>query len=63
MKTVLIAATFAAMSMSINAPVQAAPTAPFAVSLEQIMRGSFDRSGHRCDTPRDIAEHPRCSKA
>ena len=59
MKTIMIATTLVALSVTFDAPVQAASTAP----LEQMLGGSFDRNGRRCDTPRDIAQHPRCTKA
>ncbi len=64
MKTIILAATLAALSLSVSAPLQAAPVAP-AVSLEFLMNGSLDRHGRGggCDTPHDIREHPRCTRA
>ena len=63
MKTILIAATLAALSVTVNTSVQAASTTPLAASLAQVSNSGIDRKGRRCDTPRDIAEHPRCTKA
>ena len=60
MKTLIIAATLASATLSLSAPLQAATQTP-ALALEQMLNGSLDRHG-RCDTPRDIAEHPRCTK-
>ncbi len=60
MKSIFLAATLAALSLSFSAPLQAASVSP-TVSLAQL-EGSIDRHGHRCDTPRDIAEHPRCTQ-
>lgn len=59
MKTLIIAASLASALLSLSAPLQAATQTP-ALSLEQMLDGSVDRRGH-CDTPRDIAEHPRCT--
>jgi hypothetical protein len=59
MKVLLLIATVAAAAMTFTAPLSAAPLSP-AMSLEQIMGGSFDRHGGGCDTPRDIRQHPRC---
>ena len=60
MKTLLLIATVAAAEMTFTAPLQAATQTPV-LSLEQILVGSLDRRG--CDTPRDIAGHPRCTRA
>jgi hypothetical protein len=59
MKALLLIATVAAAAISFTAPLSAAPVAP-ALSLEQMMDGSMSR--HGCDTPHDIAQHPRCTK-
>ena len=62
MKTLILAATIASAALTFAAPMQAATQTP-ALSLQQMLEGSFDRQGRRaCDTPRDIAEHPRCTK-
>ena len=61
MKTLILAATLGSLSLSFSAPVQAAPMTK-AVSLEQLLDGSFGRGGHRCDDPAFAATHPRCTK-
>ena len=61
MKTLIVAATLASAILAFAAPMQAASQRS-ALSLEQQLNGSFDRRGRGCDTPRDIAEHPRCTK-
>ena len=63
MKTLILAASLASAVLSFSAPMQAA-TQTAALSLEQMLNSSIDRRGRRggCDTPRDIAEHPRCTK-
>ena len=62
MKALLLIATVAAAAVTFTAPLHAAALSP-ALSLEQMMNGSTDRHGRGgCDTPRDIAEHPRCTK-
>ncbi|MBC7477536.1 MAG: hypothetical protein H7317_05505 [Pseudorhodobacter sp.] len=63
MKTLILAATLASAALSFSAPMQAATQTP-ALSLEQMLTDSIDRRGRRggCDTPHDIAEHPRCTK-
>ncbi|MEO8243741.1 MAG: hypothetical protein ABI832_15675 [bacterium] len=61
MKTILLIATFA--TLSITAPLHAASTTP-TLTLEQLLDGSFDRRGRHggCDTARDRREHPeRCT--
>ena len=60
MKTIVLAATLAALSFTLGAPLQAAATAPLALALQQSLDGSVERRG--CDTPRDIREHPRCTR-
>lgn len=61
MKTLIIAASLASALLSLSAPLQAATQTP-ALSLEQMLDGSVDRRGRGCDTPHDIAEHPRCTR-
>ncbi len=61
MKTILLAVTVAAMSLTFSAPIQAATSTP-ALSLQQLMSGSVERGGHRCDNPDYAATHPRCSR-
>lgn len=61
MKILIVAATLASAILSFAAPMQAASERA-TLSLAQVMTGSFDRRGRGCDTPRDIAEHPRCTK-
>jgi hypothetical protein len=61
MKSLMIAVTLASAVLSFAAPMQAATTTP-ALSLEQMLNGSFDRRGRGCDTAQDIAEKPRCAK-
>ena len=62
MKAILFAATVASLALTFSAPLQAASLTP-AFTLEQMLDGSFDRRGRGCDTPQDIAEHPRCTRA
>ncbi len=61
MKAIILAATVAALSVSVTAPLQAASLTPV-LSLEQLLNGSFDRGGPRCDNPAYAATHPRCSR-
>jgi hypothetical protein len=61
MKTIVLAATLAALSMTFAAPMQAASSAP--VAMDQSQSATVDRQGRRgCDTPRDIREHPKCTR-
>ena len=48
MKTMLMAATLAALSVTANTPVQAASTPLLATSPTQMPSGSFERKGRGC---------------
>jgi len=58
MKSLFIAATLAVLTVPYAAPLAAASLAPAVQTL-----GSDEALGrHGCDTPRDIRQHPRCSR-
>lgn len=61
MKSFIIVAALATLTLSSVAPLQAATLTPGAKSL--MAQGEIDRRGRGgCDSPRDLIERPRCTR-
>jgi hypothetical protein len=59
MKSLILAAAVAALSISAVAPVLAATVLPGITAQSQDETG---RRGRGCDSAHDIKQHPRCTK-
>jgi hypothetical protein len=59
MKSLILAAAVAALSVTVVAPLQAASSAPF---LTIDTHGQIDRQGRKgCDSARDKVQRPSCA--
>ena len=60
MKSLVVLATLAALSVSIAVPLQAATKGPALTAAFATLE--IDRQGRGCDTAHDIAQKPRCAR-